>query len=289
MTLYATLADARGQDKATSTTDDPILLNNLRIVSRRLDRLFAARLSTDRTPHYFAPYIAELYLPFDRTLINSVQYTYRLPWPLLALSAVTIGTESAAVGSVVEAWPTIRAPYPYLRLMDGSTWYDFCPDDYEATLIQVTGTWGLNTNWANAWLSVDTVQDDPLSASGTSLTLSDVDQTDAYGRTPAISAGALLRIESEYLEVTATNTSTNVATVRRGVNGSTAAAHVQTTAVEVFQVEEDVRDIVARQAAFKYARRGAFEQTTITDLGQIQYPADLLQELRGVVAGYAAL
>lgn len=288
MTLYATLADARVHDKSTSTTDDAILLNNLRIVSRRVDRLFAARLSTDKTPHYFAPYIAELQFMLDRTRINSLHATYRLAWPLLALSAVTAASEALVVGTKVEGWPTIRAPYPFLRLMDGDTWYSFCPSSYEPVLIQVTGTWGVNDHWADAWLDVTTLAAAISDTTGTSITLTDIDGVDAYGRTPWISAGALLQIDSEWLEVTATDTGTNVATVRRGVNGSTAATHDNGATVSVYQVDEDLRDVVARQAAFKYARRGAFEQTTITDLGQIQYPADLLAELRGVVMGYAS-
>ena len=35
-----------------------------------------------------------------------------------------------------------------------------------------------------------------------------------------------------------------------------------------------------------YARRGAYEQQTITDVGVVTYPADLVAELRGVLQGY---
>ncbi len=281
MTLYATLNDAKTAQKATGTADDSILLRNLRIVSRRLDRLF----SSPRP--YFAPYIEQREYLLDARRINTWDYTFRFDQPLLSLSALIVGKDTVTVANV-EGWPTAQTPFRKLRLKDGNTWYDYCGNDYEHQLVKITGTWGYHGDWSNAWLSVDTVQDDPLSDSATSLTVSDIDQADPLGFTPAISAGALLRIESEYLEVTATDTATNVATVRRGVNGSTAAAHDQNKAVEVFQVEPDIRDVVARQAAFKYARRGAFEAATITDLGVVQFPSDLLRELRGVVAGYAA-
>jgi len=47
-----------------------------------------------------------------------------------------------------------------------------------------------------------------------------------------------------------------------------------------------VRRVTARQAGLLYARRGAYEQQTITDVGVITYPADLLSELRGVLQGF---
>ena len=114
-----------------------------------------------------------------------------------------------------------------------------------------------------------------------------MDGANPRGYSPRISAGNLLLIDDEYLEVTATNTTTNVVTVIRGANGSTAATHLIAAPVSVWQVEDNIKRVTARQAGLLYARRGAFETANITEIGIIQYPVDLLAELRGVLQGYS--
>jgi hypothetical protein len=284
MTLYATLADAKSTmaaGSASSATEDPIVLRNLRVVSRRIDRLFVSRRP------YFAPYIESRAFELNPEYINSREGTFRFDDPLLALTGVTVGTEVLTLNTGVKAWPTLTTPIHKLLLVNGSTnWYGYCNDNNEPQLVTIAGTWGYHRDWSNAWMDVTTLSAAIATTSVTTITLTDVDIADAYGRIPGISAGALLKIDDEYLEVTATNTTTNVANVIRGVNGSTAATHLISTTVSVYQVPTDIRDVVARQAGFKYARRGAYENTNIADLGTIQFPPDMLQELYGVLRGY---
>jgi len=149
----------------------------------------------------------------------------------------------------------------------------------------VYGVWGYHRRYASAWLAVDAIAAG-INATVTALTVADVDGLNVQGYGPRISAGNLLKIDSEYLEVTATNITTNVVTVIRGANGSTAAAHLIAAPVSVWQVEDNIKRVTARQAGLLYARRGAFETANITEIGIIQYPVDLLAELRGVVQGY---
>ena len=284
MTLYATVADALSAMSAgsgSSATDQAVLQGNLRAVSRRVDRLFASNRP------YFAPYIEQRQMRVDGQHVNSQDNTFRLDWPILAISAASIGTTTLVVGTDIELWPDVTSPYRYLHNMNGQYWYDYCTNSYRPLTLKVTGTWGYHRDWANAWLDVTTLSAAIATASATSITVTDIDGTDAYGRSPWISAGALLKIDSEYLEVTAVNTTTNIATVRRGVNGSTAATHSNGATVSVYQVEDDLREVVARQAGFKYARRGAYETTTIANLTTTQFPSDLLAELQNTLAGYA--
>lgn len=283
MTLYATLADGRAEIKASTTAEDSVILNYLRIVSRRIDSV----MFSPRRP-FFAPYIESRNFPLRSEYVNTYERTFRFTEPLLALTGVTVGTDALTLNTDVKAWLPLDTPIYKLILSDSAKrWYDYCDSNYDPLRVIIAGTWGFHRSWADAWMDVETVQDNPLSSSATTLTVANVDGADAYGRTPAISAGALLKIESEYLEVTATNTAANTCTVRRGVNGSTAAAHVQATTVSVFQVEEDIRQVVARQAAFMYARRGAFTTAEITGVGTMTFPKDLLFELKAVLAGYA--
>jgi hypothetical protein len=282
MTLYATLADAKGEMQASTTLGDAKLLNNLRIVSRRVDRLFQSRRP------YFAPWIESHEIALNPNRVNSRERTFKLNRPLLALTSVTVGTEALTLATQVKAWMPLDTPIRKLILVDGGdAWYSYCDDNEDPRRVIVAGTWGYNRDWANAWLSVTTLGAAITTTTATAITVTDIDGTDAYGRSPWISAGALLKIDDEYLEVTATNTSTNVATVRRGVNGSTAATHLNAATVSVYQVEEDLRQVVARQAGFMYARQGAYVTTQITDIGAVTYPPDLLPELRNTIAGYA--
>lgn len=282
MTLYATLDDAKNAQKATTTVDDDILLRNLRTVSRRIDRLMESQRP------YFAPTIETRQFVITRGRVRSADNTFLFDDPLLALTSVTVGSDALIIGTNVELWPTLTSPATRLRLVNNwDSWYTYCATSGAPLVATLMGTWGWHRQWGSAWLDVTTLGAAIVSTTATTLTVTDIDGTDAYGRSPWMSAGALLKIGTEYLEVTATNTTTNVATVRRGVNGSTAATHLNGATVSVYQVEEDIRDVVARQAAFKYSRRGAFESATITDLATVQFPSDLLGELRGVLTGYA--
>lgn len=283
MTLYASLAEVKSELKASSTVDDAKVIENIRQASARIDALLFQRRPM------FAPWIESRELLVDGANVNSWLNTIKFDAHLLAASGVTRGTSSLVIGTDVELWPVLQSPASMLRLKSRySSWYSDC-DNCDGTPLMVTiaGTWGFNRDYANAWLTVDALAAAITTTTATTFTVADVDGADGYGRTPRISAGNLLRIDSEFMEVVSTNTSTNVITVKRGVNGSTAATHIIASNVEVWQVEEIVKRAVIRQAAFMYARRGAYESSNITDVGVVNFPSDLLGEVRGMVQAYA--
>lgn len=289
MTIYASLAEAKGTMQAgaaSNTTEDPVVLRNLRIISRRIDRLMPTR-SPSQAP-YFAPTIETREFPLRPSDVNTWERTWKFSDPLLALTAITVGTDTLTINTDVKVWPPLDTPIHKLILASGTTqWYDWCDSNADPLRVKLTGTWGFHHDWANAFLDVTTLSAAIASTTVTTITLTDIDGVDAYGNTPWISAGHLLQIDSEWLEVTATNTTTNVATVRRGVNGSTAATHLINATVSVYQVEEDIRYAVARQAGVMYARRGAYQQVEVTGVGIASFPPDLLSELKGILTEYA--
>lgn len=283
MTPYATLAQAKGELKATGTVDDAKLLENIRQASVRIDRLFHSRRP------YFAPWNEARIFPVDGYHVNSYDNTFYFGENLLALTALSIGSDTITVPTIANVWPTSPSPYKTLRLTSsGGAWYDYCESgDCTAPLTTtITGVWGFHRDYSNAWQDVDSITAD-ITAGATSFIVNDADGADAWGVTPRLSAGNVVKLDSEYMEVTATNTTTNVVSVKRAIHGTTAAAHTTGARVYVWDTEEAVRRAVERQAAYMYARRGAYESSNITDVGQINFPADLLAELRGVVAGYA--
>jgi hypothetical protein len=136
----------------------------------------------------------------------------------------------------------------------------------------VTGKWGWHDRWAEAWRSSsDTVQNNPLSSGATTITVADADGTDAENESPRFQVGHLLKIENEYLRVLAVNTATNVLTVLRGVNGTTAASHSQNTAISVYQPALDAMQLNLRWASWLYKEPD--------NRGFSSAPADLIKSL----------
>jgi hypothetical protein len=232
---------------------------------------------------YFGPVVESRPILLSAYLINSNLNTLRLDRPLLSLTSVV--AHETTVTSVAEAFPQGQTPYWHIRITSsGLLWWDYASKT-DPSYATITGIWGYHSDYANAWMAVDALAVG-INAGVTTITVVDVDGADQYGLTPRISTGSLLKIGDEFLDVSATDTTANTATVRRGANGSTAAVHSLGDTVYTFQVEEPIRDVVARQAGFKYARRGAYEASVLDGIGQTNYPQDLLRELAAVVSEY---
>lgn len=267
-------------NNAITTAQEARLFYYLLYVSKRIDQLagyeFVPRIET-----------RDFLVTLDR--VNSELNTFYMGKPLLALSAVTVGTTALTLTTNVVTYPS-NAQYPYMHLrLKGWTrrWYDYCTEDYDPLFVSIAGIWGYRSRYATeGWVKYDDVTTSDITASQTTVVVADADGSDPFGATPRFSPGQLLRIGTEYCEVTAVNTGTNTLTLRRGVNGSTAAAHTVGDDIDVWQVEEDIRRVVERQATMLFARRGAFQTAEITDIGTIVYPADMLAELYAVVGMY---
>lgn len=292
MSLYCTLADVKNELLAENTTDDAKVMRLIRQYSSRIDRQFKQRNAS-----LFVPTLEARTIDLSPDNINSWAGTLflRTPQngisPLLALSGVGIGTQSLIVGTNVQTYPTPTAPYYQLQLMGNcsNTWYTYaqCFPTRGLPYASVTGIWGYNADYANAWLAVDTLSAAIASTTTTTFTVSDVAGDNPYGEAPRISAGNVVQIDSEWMNVIATDDLTNTVTVVRGVNGSTAATHLISAPVSVWQTDESIRRAVTRQVAFMYARQGAYDNVRITDIGTVMYPPDILQEVNDLLALFA--
>jgi len=282
-TPYCTLAQAKLELRADTTVADDTLMSRIQAVSARIDGLFSSRSA------YFAPTIETRTIIVRGDLTDSYLNTLRLPAPLLELTGITLNGTSLTPSTDVAAYPSALYPVWELRLKDtGNTWFTRASNtaDYPRPIAAVTGIWGYHENYTTAWAAVD-VASAIASTSATTFTVADVDGDDPWGTAPRISRGALLKIDSEFMEVADTATTTNTVTVRRGVNGSTAATHSASAPVSVWQVEPNVNRACIRQAALLMARRGSFEASVFTEVGtNITYPQDLLAELRGALQTY---
>ena len=123
--------------------------------------------------------------------------------------------------------------------------------------ISIDAIWGYHEDYANAWIDTgDTVQDDPLSSSATTLTVVDNDGLDGRYRT-RFGAGMLIKIEDEYLRVQAVSTAAETLTVKRGVNGTTAAEHAQNTPIYSFAPMEDIEQACVLLVAWMERQPGS--------------------------------
>lgn len=281
MPTYASLGEIKAQMQAgagSSSTNDDKVLALARAATAYVDRMFQQRRP------YFFPYNEARQFRVDGTHINSWDNTLVFNDNLLALTTLTVaGTTVTAV----ELFPTLSSPVNSLRLTSISdNWWSYCSTDASPNFATVTGIWGMHRDYANAWLSVD-VAAAIGTTTATTFTVADVDGYDANYRIPRLSAGHLIKIDSEYMEVTNTVVASNTVTVRRGIHGSTAATHAAAAPVYVWQVEDTIRNEVARQVGYMYARQGAYENASIDQLGLMQFPPNVVASLAAAMGGFA--
>jgi len=119
--------------------------------------------------------------------------------------------------------------------------------------VTVTGVWGWHDDPSTMWAATgDSVQNAPLSAAATTVTVTDADATMSDGETPRFAVGALLLLGAEFVRVVAVDDEANTLTVERGVNGSTAAEHAQYSAILQYRPPYDVLAGVLALAAWLY-------------------------------------
>jgi len=190
--------------------------------------------------------------------IDSQQSTeLMLPDDLLSLSALTNGDGSAISLDDVRAVPDhADLPTSVLHLINGVA---FTYSESPIHAVSVMGIWGWHDRWTQAWRdSEDTVQDDPLSADATTLTVTDADGGDGDGFSPRFQVGHLLQIESEFLRVIGIDMEANQLTVQRGINGTTASSHIQGIAIDTYQPAPAIRDLCVRYAELLFNSIGVF-------------------------------
>lgn len=180
---------------------------------------------------------------------------------LLVATTVTNGNGTVITSTDYVLEPANRQPKQAIRLLDSAAdqWtYDDDPEE----AISVLGFWGYVPHYdTSAWTdSTDTVQDNPLSASATTLNVTDGTLFDSY---------QYIRIASEFLLVT--SITANALTVQRGVLGTTAASHVQGTQIDHFNQHPTIRDAVTEYANYLYTQKDRLpgEQVVIFDGGAL--------------------
>lgn len=126
------------------------------------------------------------------------------------------------------------------------------PTDRTQSVV-LTGIWGYHRNPAAMWLnSNDTVQD----IGGINSSVQEITVTDADGLNPngvkRFETLQYIKVDDEFMLITAVNTATNKLTVKRGVNGTTAAAHSNGDIIYTFVPDDIFASAVRRRVVFLY-------------------------------------
>lgn len=290
MNVYATVDEVKlyiGKDPLQESSDDDLLLHFTIKASRMFDK-FATNGVLPTRRFYPSIDTRDFDHPEDATVL-------KLRDDLLEVTTLTTknGATSITPSDYKLQTATNRynqTPYNQIRLTGAGTVTEFEIDDTEFAANQIVGIWGYHDDWANAWEdSGDTVEDDPLSDSATTITVNDADGDDINGFSYRFKYQQLLKVESEYIWVTKVDPTNNTLTVRRGMNGSTAAAHVQDTPIYIYRPMADVREAMEELATHLYRHRkdiGTPSDRPIQREGLLIMPSTLPEEVKKILRPY---
>jgi hypothetical protein len=263
---YTTVSKVKSykDTQSTLTATDSLILDMIRQACREVEditnRWFFPRIQT-RT--YDTPKMGA------KLLFNG---------DLLELTTLTNGDGIAIPSSDYKLYPLNDWPKRELVLLPKR--YSWQMDSYGTPYgaISAVGVFGYQEDYLNAW--------SPVTLLSTAITTAG--QTTVTVPTGTVSAGDLLQLESEYIyalsvQVGATDTIGMV----RGVNGSTAAAHIANTVVNRWDCGAEIEMLVRRAAtAYTKLRANPTSETVNVDGVQFVTPKDVLkwmdQQLRSL-------
>jgi len=136
--------------------------------------------------------------------------------------------------------------YPYIAIQFNTSNLPGYTTGFDDSIV-IDGEWGTQDNSSDAYSTIG-VTAEALDASETTIDVADGTLYNVYD---------YIRIENELIFVTAINTEStpNVLTVTRGVNGFAAAAHDGGATITRWNVPSDVRLLATRMVAYYYNKR----------------------------------
>jgi hypothetical protein len=203
---------------------------------------------------------------------------------LLALTSLRDGTAATIDPATVRLLGD-RASGPFwgLALTSGSLRYSTS----RLRAIEVSGVWGSHPAYEEAWYLAGVTLTSALDATTATIPVANgATDLDSLGGSPRFSAGALIALESEWMQVLAT-TATQI-TVLRGANGTTAAAHAVGVPFRIYAPPADIAEACARWAAWSAAQDDAdLGRSELATVGGRDLPAGLPADLVGLLDYYA--
>ena len=196
---------------------------------------------------------------------------------LLSITSVTNGDGTALVnGTDYLPYPLNDTPYYELRRTWGGTmWLPNTHGPYGA--LSVAGVWGYHPDYGSAWA-------DTLATLAANITTTSA--TTFTATTGKLFAGDLLQVDTEWMYVVSVSTGdSDTATVKRGVNGSTAATH--TSGASVLRWYNPIIENVVKTGVVAYyrTRNNPTGDTLQIDGNKFSTPHDVLQWIEDRLRG----
>jgi len=206
---YTTLADLRTYSGSTATGEDTLLLDLIRTTSRDINKIGG---------HKYYPRVE------TRTYDYPDGYQLDFDDDLLALTTLSNPSGTTVASTNYRLIPVNGYPKFAVRLLGSTTvqWQQNA-SGFNEDSVTALGVWGYHPNYDDAWLDISaTLAAAITTTSATSFTCT----------TGKVRAGDLLKIDSEYIYAVSVSVSgSDTVTCIRGVNGSTAATHLISTAL----------------------------------------------------------
>lgn len=209
MNEYASLNRIKSELDIGDTSEDAILLERLEASSRFVDAYCQRHFYSELATRIYLLQTARRFFVDDLISVTSMK----------EINTIS-GVESTIDSAKYDLEPFTVAKYPKVAVRLKTDYWT------GGNKLQIEGKWGYKDTRDD---SGDTVQDDPLTASATTLNVS---------KGTNFSVGQTLLIDDEQLYIEAI--ATNALTVKRAVNGTTAVEHVKTTKIYIYSYPAQV-------------------------------------------------
>lgn len=246
MNSYGRLSHVKTDVSKTTAVDDDVLGRTMEAASRGIDRMLNRQVFSQLgTGYYHGDGSRELLLPLGAAGAPEV-YGDVLSVTTLKVDQDGDGTYEVTLATQTDWWYSNAWPvgcYSALELNPRGT--QLSAFTWGRRTVEAVGRFGYS---ALSEATGETVQNNPLTDSGTALTVLS---------TADIDVGEVLVIEAEEAHVTGTPDGTTL-TIARGVNGTTAAAHAQGVAISRRRYPADIEEACRAQTVrfFREKRSG---------------------------------
>jgi hypothetical protein len=267
---YASLPDFKAYGIANDVideADDAIIEKLITSASRYID---------NKTGRKFYPRVETRYYDAVRDPI------LRLDEDLLEVIGLTNGEGTAIAAASYNLLPLNEYPKYAVHLIPSSNiyWMLDSNSNYEG-VIDLEGFWGYHEFYGDAWKEISAV-DEVLNVDATVTAFTLDSNADLLE-----SGGQLLRIDDEIMRYE--GKSLTEITVERGVNGSTAAIHLDDAPVYLWTIQEDIMNCCWDIVNGIYKRRtgeNATSTSVLTSAGVIVTPKDISDFAAEIIGSY---
>ena len=214
--------------------------------------------SLQEASHYIESATQRRYCPRLATLRADIDTARRseiiLPDDLLELQKISDQSGEIDRGRIRRLPQEADLPASILQIQGGI-----------AGALSIRGIWSWHDRWTTAWRGSEDTLSGAIDADATLLGVADATGLDATGASPRFQVGHLLRIADEYLRVIDIDSAGNRLTVLRGVNGTTASAHINGLEIDIYAPPPTIADLCLRYAE-RLMRSGGFADDEAPEL-----------------------